>query len=517
MPRRLRRLPMKEDLMSAQAVYDELTRKLREMALLSSAGSVLHWDQQTYMPPEAAQFRADQLGTISGLVHRMFTDPKIGDMIGTVENSDLAKGDTPEAANIRELRHDYDKMTKLPNSLVEELTRTTAMAQQVWAEARRKSDFAMFLPHLEKVLALTRRKADAYGWKDEPYNALIDDYEPGANVREVGEVFESLRKELVVLNEKIRNAPRKPDHTIVEREYEVERQKVFGESVATAMGFNFRAGRLDITTHPFCTGIGYGDTRILTRYNPNRLNDALFGIMHEAGHGLYEAGLLKSEYYGTPMAESVSLGIHESQSRMWENQVGRSKSFWKYFFPQAQRLFRKSLGDVTLDRFYGAINYVTPSYIRVEADEATYNLHILLRFEIERALLTGDMKPADAASEWNARFEKYFGLKVDKDAHGVLQDVHWSAGLVGYFPTYTLGNLYSAMFFAQARKEMPDLDLQFERGELLPLREWLREKIHRHGRRYRANELCRKITGKSLDYKPLVVYMTEKYSEIYGF
>ncbi len=503
--------------MSPQAVYDELTRQLKDMALLGSTNSVLHWDQQTYMPPEGAQLRADQMGVISGLLHRMFTDPKIGDMITKLEQSDLAKGDSPEAANIRELRHDYDKATKLPNDLVEDLTRTTAMAQQVWAQARAKSDFKMFLPWLEKVLALTKRKADAYGWEGEPYNALIDDYEPGANVKQVGEVFESLRKELVVLLEKIRNGKRKPDHTIVEREYDIELQKVFGESVASAMGFPFTAGRLDITTHPFCTGIGYGDTRILTRYNPHRLNDALFGTMHEAGHGLYESGIRKQEYYGTPMAESVSLGIHESQSRMWENQIGRSKAFWKYFFPQAQRLFRKSLGDVTLDQFYGAINYVTPSYIRVEADEATYNLHILLRFEIERALLTGDLKPADVAGEWNNRFEKYFGIKVDTDANGVLQDVHWSAGLIGYFPTYTLGNVYSAMFFAQARKEMPDLYDQFERGEFIPMREWLREKIHIHGKRYRANDLCKRVTGKPLDYRPLVEYMNGKYSEIYGF
>ena len=503
--------------MSTQAVYDELSKKMKEMALISSSSAILHWDQQTYMPPNGARLRADQLGAISSLTHRMFTDPKIGDMISEIEQSDMGKGDTPEAANIRELRHDYDKMTKLPNDLVKEITETTSMAQQEWVEARKKSDFKMFLPWLEKVLDLSKKKADAYGYDGEPYNALLDDYEPGATVDQIAPVFENLRKELVTLLEKIQSAPKKPNVSIVEREYDVDLQKIFGEAVAAAMGFDFKAGRLDITTHPFCTGIGYGDTRILTRYNPNRLNDALFGTMHEAGHGLYESGINKAEHFGMPMAESVSLGIHESQSRMWENQVGRSKSFWKYFFPQAQRLFRSSLRDVKLDEFYGAINNVTPSYIRVEADECTYNLHILLRFELERALLTGDLKPADAADEWNKRFKNYFGIEVDKDSNGCLQDVHWSAGLVGYFPTYTLGNLYSAMFFAKALEAMPDLYNQFERGELVKLREWLRENIHQHGRRYRAGDLCEKVTGKPLDYKPLVDYMTKKYSEIYGF
>ncbi len=500
------------------AAYDELIKQCKEIATLASTASILHWDQQTYMPPQGAAFRAEQLGAISNLVHQRFTDPKIGDLISEAEQSDVVKDpESPEAANIRELRHAYDKATKLPTELVEEITKTTSLAQQDWVKARANSDFKLFLPWLEKVVKLSKEKADAYGYEGEPYNALLDDYEPGATVDEIVDVFEKLRNELVTLLQKIKDAPKKPDVSIVEREYDVELQRIFGESVAAAMGFDFTSGRLDVTTHPFCTGIGPGDTRILTRYNPNRLNDALFGIMHEAGHGLYEMGIDKKKYFGTPMGESVSLGIHESQSRMWENQVGRSKPFWKYFLPQAKRLFRKSLEGVELDDFYGAINNVTPSYIRVEADEATYNLHILLRFELERALLTGDLKPADVPGEWNDRFQKYFGIEVDKDANGCLQDVHWSSGLIGYFPTYTLGNLYSAQFFNKAKEDMPDLDEQFERGELLNLREWLRVNIHQHGQRYRANDLCKKVTGKPLDYKPLVAYMNAKFGEIYGF
>ena len=504
--------------MTPQAAYDELVKRCREISLLGSSASVLYWDQHTYMPPAGTPFRAEQMALISRMTHEMFTDPKINDLISQVEQSDLVKDEeSPEAANIRELRYQYDKLTKLPKELVEEITKTTSLAQQEWAAARQKSDFKLFLPWLEKILNLCRKKADAYGYEGEPYNALLDDYEPGATVDDIVEVFKNLRDELVTLLGKIKDAPKKPDVSIVEREYDVEMQRVFGELVAAAIGYDFNAGRLDITTHPFCTGIGPGDTRILTRYNPKRLNDALFGTMHEAGHGMYEMGLPKDKYFGTPMGESVSLGIHESQSRMWENQVGRSKAFWKYFFPQAQRLFRKSLDGVTLDDFYAAINDVRPSYIRVEADEATYNLHILLRFELERALLTGDLKPADAAGEWNSRFKKYFGIEVDKDANGCLQDVHWSAGLFGYFPTYTLGNLYSAQFFAKAKQDMPDLEVQFESGNFHDLLEWLRTNIHQQGQRYRANKLCEKVTGKPLDSRPLLDYMNAKYGEIYGF
>ncbi|MBD3332948.1 carboxypeptidase M32 [candidate division GN15 bacterium] len=504
--------------MSAKEQYDELTQRTREVALLGSTSAVLHWDQETYMPPEGNELRSEQLSMLAGMAHDKFTDKRIGDLIAGLESSDLVKDPlSPEAVNIRELRHQYDKETKLPKSLVEEMTRTTSRAQKEWVQARKDSDFKRFQPWLEKVLELKRQQAEAYGYEGEPYNALLDDYEPGATVDDIEKVFANLRDELVDLLDKIKGAPKQPDVSIVEREYDVDKQKIFGEMVASAMGFNFKAGRLDITTHPFCTGIGYGDTRILTRYNPKRLNDALFGTMHEAGHGLYESGLPKTDHFGTPMGESVSLGIHESQSRMWENQVGRSKPFWQHFFPILQNLFKESLHGVKLDDFYAAINNVAPSYIRVEADECTYNLHILLRFELERALLRGDLKPADVPDEWNSRFEKYLGIKVDKDSNGCLQDVHWSFGLVGYFPTYTLGNIYSAQFFNQAKKELPDLEQQFERGELVNLRHWLKEKIHSQGQRFRATDLVEEVTGSPLDHRPTIDYMKAKYGEIYGF
>ncbi|MFQ5499541.1 MAG: carboxypeptidase M32 [Candidatus Zixiibacteriota bacterium] len=504
--------------MSGQKAYEELVKRVREISILASCGSVLGWDEQTYMPRGGAELRSEQLGLLSGMTHDQFTDPRIGELLSELEQSDLVKDPVSEAAvNTRELRHLYDKETKLPKELVEELSKTRTLAQAAWVEARKKGDFKSFLPWLEKTVELSRRKADAYGYEGEPYNALLDDYEPGMTTGEIETVFATLRDELVKLLDKVKGAPKKPDKSIVEREYNVETQRLFGEAVASAMGFDFTEGRLDITAHPFCSSPGPGDTRITTRYNPNRLNDALFGIMHEAGHGLYEMGLDKKKHFGSPMGESVSLGIHESQSRMWENQVGRSKAFWKYFFPQAQRMFRDALGDVSLDDFYGAINDVAPSYIRVEADEATYNLHILLRFELERALMTGDLKPADVPGEWDSRFEKYLGIKVDHIANGCLQDVHWAAGLIGYFPTYTLGNLYSAQFFGQAKKDIPDLYEQFERGDYLTLLAWLRENIHKHGQRYRAKKLVEVVTGGKLSQKPLIDYMNEKYGEIYGF
>lgn len=503
--------------MSTQEKYQELIKRTRETALLGSCMSVLGWDQRTYMPRAGSAFRAEQLSLLAGMSHAKATDPKIGELLGELEKSELVKSpDSAEAVNIREIRHRYDKDTKLPQSLVEEFTKVTALAETEWEQARAKRDFARFQPWLEKVIDLTRQMADAYGYQGERYNALLDNYEPGATVADIEAVFKPLRDDLVTLVAKIKDAAKRPNMGIIERGYDVRMQQVFAESAAAAIGYDFQAGRLDITTHPFCTGIGTGDTRITTRYNPNRFNDAFFGVMHEAGHALYEMGLDKQTHFGTPMGDAVSLGIHESQSRLWENQVGRSRAFWVYFLPQAKRIFREALAGVSVDDFYGAINSVQPSYIRVEADEATYNLHILLRFELERALLNKELAPKDLPGEWNSRFNKYFGLKVDHDANGCLQDVHWSAGLIGYFPTYTLGNLFSAQFFAKARTDIPDLMGQFERGNFAPLLGWLRENIHKHGARHRSRLLGQKVTGQALSHKPLIDYLYAKFADIYG-
>ncbi len=502
--------------MDIKKSYDELISRVKEVSILSSCSSILWWDQETYMPKAGVGHRSEQLGLLAKIIHKKFTDPRIGELLSELENSDYMKDkESVEAVNIREIRHYYDKQTKLPEKLVVEISKTTSLAQQNWAEARKKSDFSIFAPFLEKVINLMIEKADAYGYEGEPYNALLDDYEPGSNVKEIEEVFKNLKTEIINILERIKNAPVKPDPKILEGNFDVNLQRIFGESVILSFGFDLNSGRIDTSTHPFCSGIGPGDTRLTTRFDPNRLSNALFGLMHEAGHALYEMGIDKTNHFGTPMGEAVSLGIHESQSRLWENQVGRSKSFWKYFFPQAQRIFKQSLSNVDLDSFYGAINYVTPSYIRVEADETTYNLHILLRFELERALLNKELKSSDIPYEWNSRFKKYFGIDVDKDSNGCLQDIHWSGGLFGYFPTYTLGNLFAAQFFEKAKKDIPDLEQQFEKGIFSELRNWLKENIHKHGQRYRANVLIEKVTGKPLSHIPFINYLNRKYSEIY--
>jgi carboxypeptidase Taq len=502
--------------MVGMSAYEELIHRFKEYSVLSSCASVLGWDERTYMPRRGSSHRAEQMALLARLGHEMLTAPQIGSLLTEVEDAALVKDkDSPAAVNVREIRRVYDRAVKLPKELVEELARVTTRAQQVWQEARQANDFAAFQPWLEKVVHLKRQEAAAIGYKEAPYDALLDEYEPGATTAEITCVFADLRVELAPLVGAIQATGRKPPKEILEREYPVPQQERFGQAAAAAIGFDFEAGRLDVTTHPFCSGMGPGDCRITTRYNPQHFNDAFFGILHEAGHALYEQGLDPVQF-GTPLGSAVSLGIHESQSRLWENQVGRSAPFWEHFFPKAREVFPQALGDVSLHNFVFAINDVRPSFIRVEADEATYNMHIILRFELEQALVRGDLKPADVPGAWDEKFEKSFQLKPPTAALGCLQDIHWSMGGIGYFPTYTLGNLYAAQFMDQARQDLGDLDGDFRRGEFGRLKGWLNEKIHRPGQRYRPTELCRRVTGKPLSHKPLLNYLRNKYAPFYG-
>jgi carboxypeptidase Taq len=454
---------------------------------------------------------------LAALAHQKFTDPKVGELIAAVENSELVKEpESDAAANVREWRRAYDRATKIPQSLVEELARVTTAAQQAWEHAKKANDFPHFRPHLERVVELKREETAAVGFATHPYDALIEEYEPGTTVEELRELFAGLTRDLVPLIRAIADAPKKPDRSVLEREYPVERQKVFAEAAAAAFGFDFAAGRLDTTAHPFCCGMGPGDCRITTRYNPRFFPEAFFGVLHETGHALYEQNL-PAEHFGTPLGVACSFGIHESQSRLWENQVGRGRPFWDYYFPLLRRTFPAALAGVSPEAFHFAVNDVRPSLIRVEADEATYNLHIALRFELELALLSGDLAVAELPGAWNDRFEALFGLTVPDDASGCLQDIHWSFGGIGYFPTYTLGNLYAAQFMAAARiqlgGEAADEDLR--RGEFGRLKDWLTTNIHRHGQRYRAGELCRRATGAPLSPEPFVTYLNEKYGRLY--
>ena len=498
-------------------LYSSLTQLLREAAVLSSCGSVLSWDEQTYMPANGAGHRAEQLGLLAGIAHERATSPRIGELLSELEQqTDLGDADSDRAVNVREARRTFDRQTKLPRRLVEELSRTTTMSQQAWVGAREDADFTAFLPWLEKMIGLKREEAQAVGYgAGVPYDALLDDYEPGMTAAEIERVFSPLRDELVKLVAAIQHSSRRPEVEILSRHYPKTPQIVLAEGASKAIGFNFDAGRIDESAHPFCSGFGPGDCRLTTRYNDHHFNSAFFGVMHESGHGIYDQGL-PGDSFGLGIGQATSLGIHESQSRLWENFVGRSRSFWRYLFPTAQIGFPKALGDVPMDDFYFAINDVRPSLIRVEADEVTYNLHIMLRFEIEQQLISGAMQPADVPAAWNEKVMKYFGLTVPSDANGCLQDIQWSAGLLGYFPTYALGNMYAAQFYIAAQRDLGDLDDQFSRGVFRPLKEWLNEKIHRHGKRYSAKRLVEVVTGESLSHGPLITHLRTKYSELYG-
>jgi carboxypeptidase Taq len=500
----------------ATRLYDQVCQYSRQTALLGSIEATLGWDERTMMPRAGAEHRAEQMTLLAGMIHQRQTDPRLGRWLAELADSPLAADKHSDTgATIRQWKRWYDKKVKLPRTLVEELTRTAVLGQSVWQEARQNNDFAAFRPLLEKTFRLKRQEAEALGYPQCPYDALLDDYEPEETTANVARVLGDLRGALVPLVAEIRASGRTPDVSILRRSFPVAAQEAFGREAAARIGFEFDRGRLDVTTHPFCTGLGPNDCRITTRYDEHFFGSAFFGILHEAGHAIYDQGL-RADQYGLPLGKAVSLGIHESQSRLWENLVGRSRAFWEYFHADAQRHFPSALGDVPLDAFHFAVNDVRPSPIRVEADEATYNLHILVRFELEQALLNDDLSVADLPGAWNEKYRQYLGIEPASDAEGVLQDIHWSGGGVGYFPTYALGNLYAAQLFAQADADLGPLDKQFARGEFGPLRGWLREKVHRQGRRYSAAELVRRITGQELSHASLIEQLRARLGPLYG-
>lgn len=497
-------------------LLDKVCQHAREIALLESTNALLGWDERTLLPVRAGAYRAEQMTCLSGLIHQRSTDPQVGEWLDQLADSPAAADPHSDVgATIRQLRREYKKKIKLPQSLVEELTRTAVLGQQAWVEAREQDNFAGFQPLLVRIVDLKRQQAAAIGYSDCPYDALLDDYEPDAQTSNVRDVLDGLRRELVPLVAAIQDSGREPDRSILTRNYSVDRQRSFGTQAASAIGFDFERGRLDVTHHPFCSSMGPHDCRITTRYDERFFPGAFFGTLHEAGHGMYDQGL-RTEQYGLPPGTYLSLGIHESQSRMWENLVGRSLPFWQYLFGAAVSSFPEALQDVQLDDFYFAINDVRPSLIRVEADEATYNLHIIIRFELEQALLDDQLQVGDLPGAWNEKYEQYLGIRPPTDADGVLQDIHWSAGLIGYFPTYSLGNLYAAQLFAAADTELGGLHDQFARGEFAPLLEWLRTNIHQAGQCYPAAELVQCVTGKSLSHEALIAQLNSKLAPLYG-
>ncbi len=501
---------------SPSDLYTKVCAHAREIALLESISALLNWDERTLLPPAAGAYRAEQVTHVSNLIHRRKTDPQFGDWLEQLSESELAADPHSDTgATIRELRREYMKQCKMPERLVAELARASVLGQQAWVTARQNNDYSAFQPHLETTLRLKREQADAIGYEQSPYDVLLDDFEPDATSKQIDAVLEGLREQLVPLVASITSSSRRPNREILRRHFPQAAQEKFGRAAAEKIGFSFERGRLDVTHHPFCSTMGPHDVRITTRYDEQFFPTAFFGILHEAGHGIYEQGL-REDQFGLPPGSYLSLGVHESQSRMWENFVGRSRSFWQHFFPAAQQAFPEALGDVKLDDFYFAVNDVQPSLIRVEADEATYNLHIIIRFQLEQALIRGDLAVTDLPEAWNARYREYLGITPPNDADGVLQDIHWSAGLIGYFPTYSLGNLMAAQLFECADRELGGLADAFARGEFEGLLEWLRDKVHRVGRSWNAGELIEQITGEPLSHEALVRHLRNKLAPLYG-
>jgi carboxypeptidase Taq len=483
---------------------------------LEGAAGLLGWDQQTNMPPGGAQARANQLSTLSRLAHERLVSDEIGEALeGAEKEVQGLHPDSDEVRLVRKVRRDFDKARKVPPEWVGEFSRVTALAHQVWEKARAEADFSRFQPHLEKILQLRRDYVDFFAPYDHVYDPLLDDFEPGMKTEQVKAVFDELRPEQVSLIQDIVERGARVDDAVVHQHFDEQKQWDFGMEVAKAIGYDFERGRQDKSVHPFTSGFGTGDVRITTRFDPQFLNPALFGTMHEAGHAMYEQGI-NPEYDRTPLGTGSSLAMHESQSRMWENLVGRSRAFWVGFYPRIQEAFPGQLGGVELQTFYGAINKVQPSYIRVEADEATYNLHIMVRFELEMAMMQGDLEVADLPAAWNRKFEDFLGLVPPDDAEGVLQDVHWSGGMIGYFPTYALGNLIAAQLWEKIEADIPDLTASIETGKFGVLLGWLRENVHKYGAKYEPMELLTLVTGSGLSAQPYLRYLRGKFQKLYA-
>lgn len=500
---------------NTESSFQELCRRVRETTYLKTTAAALDWDQQTYLPSQGAQYRAEQQTFLAGEIHKRQTAPELMELLNELHSSLAGSDPSDMAVTVTELKRECEKKQKLPQKLVEELASTTSLGQQVWQAARKANDFSSFAPTLEKIFQLKREECEAVGYDDLPYDVLLDDYEPATSTREVEKVLNDLRDELVPLVAEIADAQRRPNAQILHRSFPVDQQSELGHIASSQIGFDYGSGRLDIAHHPFCTELGPMDTRITTRYDESFFSPAFFGTLHEAGHGIYEQGLRKDQY-GFPPGHYCSLGIHESQSRMWENLVGRSHGFWKYFYPQTQSKFNESLQDVSLDEFFGAVNAVQPSLIRVEADEATYNLHIIIRFQLENALINGELSVAELPAAWNEKYQTFLGIKPDSDANGVMQDIHWGAGLIGYFSTYSLGNIYASQFFETAKTELGDLEAMFAQGDFLPLKNWLNEKIHQRGQSVKPQELVENVTGSKLSHRHLIQHLRDKLTPIYG-
>ena len=503
---------MQENLIAEQ--FTQLKSIIEEIYDLDRAAGVLHWDMQTYMPPGGAEDRGNQLATLARLIHRRLTSDETSKLIGEAEKETIGLDpDSDTARELKKIKREYDKAVRVPADKVAEFARVRTLAQNAWVKARAESDFKQFQPQLEKIVELRKEYASYFAPYDNVYDPLLDDYEPGLKTADVKEIFDNLRPQQVALIKEITARPQVND-AFLSLEYPEQDQWDFGVDVITRFGYDWQRGRLDKTAHPFTTSFGHGDVRLTTRVYPTRFSSALFGTMHECGHGLYEQNIGR-DYRRTALDGPASFAVHESQSRLWENLVGRSLPFWRYFYPRLQERFKSQLANVTLNDFYRGINKVQPSYIRVEADEATYNLHIMLRLELEIALMDGSLAVRDLPDAWNSHMQDYLGITPPDDAQGVLQDVHWSGGMIGYFSTYALGNLVSVQIWEKILDDIPDLEGQITSGDFSALLDWLRNKVHRFGAKYEPQKLVMQVTGSKIDPNPYMRYLSNKYGEIY--
>jgi carboxypeptidase Taq len=489
---------------------------LGEVSDLGRAGAVLGWDQETFMPSGGVENRADQLTTLERLIHSRFTADDVGALLDEAEVA-VARlpFDSDDASLVRVTRRDYEQARKLPLELVGEIARAGATARPVWQKARADANFSLFAPYLEKNVELNRRVADALGYKKRPYDALLDRTEPGLTTDQLEEIFTELKQAIVPLVAEVARNADAVDDSVLHRGFDPDVQVQYALDLVTKLGYDIERGRQDISAHPFTIPFGPGDVRITTRVSRDFFNECLFGSIHEAGHAMYYQGIGKS-LDRTPLWDGASPGVHESQSRLWENMVGRSPEFWRHFYPSLQKAFPEPLKGVDEEQFFRAVNKSYPSLIRVEADEVTYNLHILMRFELENEMLEGSLKVRDLPEAWNARVKEYLGIDVPNDGVGVLQDIHWSWVDFAVFPGYTLGNLMSAQLMEKIRMDLPGLDGQIERGEFGPLLKWLQTNVYQHGRKFTPNELMERATGKPVSAEPWITYVRQKFGALYG-
>lgn len=494
-----------------ETIIEEFKEYLKNIEYLKNSIEVLYWDMRVGIPVKAVPYRSDMIGYLSGELYKLKISDKMKDFIDKLSAVDDL--DDTSKAMVLNAKKNYDMTKKIPEEKNKELVIVTSNAEAAWEVAKENSDFSVFRPHLEKIVELKKEFADYWGYEGTPYNRLLDFYEPGITVEKLDKIFDELKDAVIELLSKIKNSKVKPNDKIFKKHFPIQAQKDFSVEVLKKLGFDFEAGRLDASVHPFTINFGNKDVRITTRYNENDFVSALFGCIHEGGHGIYEQDVPDS-LRGTMLAEGASMGIHESQSRFYENMVGRSKSFWKYFYPKVQKSFSEFQG-VDLDEFYKGLNTVKTSLIRVEADELTYSLHIIIRYEIEKAIFNGNVTIEGLPEMWKEKYREYLGVEPDSDADGVLQDVHWSGGDFGYFPSYLLGNLYGAQFLSKLLIDIPEFYDKLEKGEFDVLHNWLKENIHQYGAVYKPTELIKRVTGEELTSKYFIEYLNKKYKEIY--